>query len=83
MALTPERLLAQLAAGPLHPAYLVAGQEPLHVLEAADAVRATARAQGIGEREVFEAEGNQREPDWDGLSASFRAPSLFSTRRLV
>jgi DNA polymerase-3 subunit delta len=83
MALTPERLVAQLTAGPLHPAYLVAGQEPLHVLEAADAVRAAARAQGIGEREVFEAEGNQREPDWDGLSASFRSPGLFSARRLV
>ena len=70
-------------AGPLRPAYLIAGPEPLRVLEAADAVRAAARAQGISEREVFEAEGNQREPDWDALESSFRAPSLFSSRRLV
>ncbi|MEO6263493.1 MAG: DNA polymerase III subunit delta [Luteimonas sp.] len=83
MELTPERLGAQLGSGPLRPAYLVAGPEPLRVLEAADAVRAAARAQGIAEREVFEAEGNQREPNWDALAASFRAPSLFSTRRLV
>jgi DNA polymerase-3 subunit delta len=53
------------------------------VLEAADAIRVAARAQGIAEREVFMAEGNQREPDWDALSASFRAPSLFATRRLL
>ena len=70
----PERLAAQLAPEPLRPAYLIAGPEPLRVLEAADAVRAAARAQGIAEREVFEAEGNQREPDWDALEASFRAP---------
>lgn len=83
MELAPERLPAQLALEPLRPAYLVAGQEPLRALEAADAIRAAARAQGITEREVFEAEGNQREPDWDALEASFRAPGLFSARRLI
>lgn len=83
MELTPERLAAQLAAEPLRPAYLIAGPEPLRVLEAADALRSQARAQGYAEREVFEAEGNQREPDWDGLHASLSAPSLFSARRLI
>jgi DNA polymerase-3 subunit delta len=88
MELKPEQLVAQLGLDqatppPLRPAYLIAGPEPLRVLEAADAVRAAARRQGIAEREVFEAEGNQREPDWNGLSASFRAPSLFASRRLV
>ena len=38
MELTPDRLPAQLAAEPLRPAYLIAGPEPLRVLEAADAV---------------------------------------------
>jgi DNA polymerase III subunit delta len=80
--LKPEQLVSQLEAGPLRPAYLIAGAEPLRVLEAADAVRAAARAQGISEREVFEAEGNQREPDWNAMEASFRAPSLFSSKRL-
>jgi DNA polymerase-3 subunit delta len=83
MESSPEQLAARVSREPLAPAYLIAGQEPLRVLEAADAIRAAARAQGIAEREVFMAEGNQREPDWDALSASFRAPSLFATRRLL
>lgn len=44
MELTPERLIAQLPNEPLRPVYLIAGSEPLRVLEAADAVRARARA---------------------------------------
>ncbi|MBB1060995.1 DNA polymerase III subunit delta [Marilutibacter spongiae] len=83
MELKPEQLAARLESEPLRPAYLIAGPEPLRVLEAADAVRAAARAQGIDEREVFEAEGNQREPDWARLEATFNAPSLFASRRLV
>ena len=82
MELKPEQLAAQVHAGPLRPAYLIAGPEPLRVLEAADAVRAAARAQGINEREIFEAEGNQREPDWAAMEASFNAPSLFASTRL-
>ncbi|MCJ0826015.1 DNA polymerase III subunit delta [Luteimonas sp. 50] len=83
MESTPEQLATRVGREPLAPAYLIAGQEPLRVLEAADAVRAAARAQGIAEREVFMAEGNQREPDWDALAASLRAPSLFASRRLL
>ena len=83
MDVKPDRLAAHLAPGPLRPAWLVASPEPLLMLEAADAIRVAARAQGYAEREVFEAEGNQREPDWNALEASFRAPSLFATRRLV
>jgi DNA polymerase-3 subunit delta len=82
MELKPEQLATQVQAGSLRPAYLIAGPEPLRVLEAADAVRAAARAQGISEREVFEAEGNQREPDWAAMESSFHAPSLFASRRL-
>ena len=53
----------------------------LLVLEAADEIRKAARAQGIDEREVHDMDG--RTPDWDGLSASIYAPSLFASRRLV
>ena len=67
--------------GTLHPVYLIAGPEMLRVLEAADSVRRRARAQGIGERAVFDADG--RDFDWGGLEATFNAPSLFSARRLV
>lgn len=81
MELTPERLPAQLAAEPLRPAYLIAGPEPLRVLEAADAVRARAKETGFAEREVFAADG--RDFDWNTLDATFRAPSLFASQRLV
>ncbi|MDG6349437.1 DNA polymerase III subunit delta, partial [Luteimonas sp. 8-5] len=50
MDTNPEQLAARVASGDLAPAYLIAGAEPLRVLEAADAVRAAARAQGIAER---------------------------------
>lgn len=81
MELGADRLASQLAQEPLRAAYLVAGNEPLLLLEAADAVRAAARAQGIGEREVHDMEG--RDADWDAFDASLHAPSLFASRRLV
>lgn len=81
MELTPERLAAQLATEPLRPAYLIAGPEPLRVLEAADALRAQARAQGVTEREIFDVDG--RGFDWDAVPASLRSMGLFSTRRLI
>ena len=81
MELSVDRLAAQVAKEPLRPAYLVAGNEPLLVLEAADAIRAAARAQGIGEREVHDMEG--RDADWGALEASIHAPSLFASQRLI
>ena len=80
MELTPERLVAQLDNETLRPAYLIAGAEPLRVLEAADAIRARARAQGIGEREIFDVDTRF---DWNLLEASLHAPSLFSAQRLL
>ena len=79
MELRPEQLASQGADTALAPVYLIAGPETLRVLEAADAIRV--RALGIGEREVFDADG--RDFDWNQLDASFNAPSLFSARRLV
>jgi len=57
MELRPEQLASQGADTPLAPVYLIAGPETLRVLEAADAIRARARAAGIAEREVFDADG--------------------------
>lgn len=79
--LNVDRLTAQLQAEPLRSVYLVAGSEPLLVLEAADAIRAAARAQGVSEREVYELDAN--DPDWDALEATIHAPSLFASRRLI
>ena len=81
MELRPEQFASQPASQGLAPIYLIAGPETLRVLEAADAVRARARAEGIHEREVFDADG--RDFDWNQLQGTFNAPSLFSARRLV
>ena len=81
MDLNPANVAAQLSGRPLCPIYLVAGPEALLVLEAADAVRAEARAQGIEEREVHDLEG--RDANWDAVAASINAPSLFASRRLI
>lgn len=81
MELKPERLEALLGGEPVRPVYLIAGPEPLLVVEAADAVRRAARGQGYTDREVFEPDG--RDIDWDSVSATFDAPSLFAARRIV
>ncbi len=60
-------------------AYLVSGDEPLLAGEAADAVRAAARAAGFTEREVHVAE---RAGDWEEVRGSARNLSLFGARRL-
>ena len=69
MELRPEQLASAAGGQALAPVYLIAGPETLRVLEAADAVRAKARAEGISEREVFDADG--RDFDWGRLQAGF------------
>lgn len=63
----------------LLPVYLISGDEPLLSGEAADAVRAAARAAGFSEREVHVAE---RAADWEEVRGSARNLSLFGARRL-
>jgi DNA polymerase-3 subunit delta len=63
----------------LLPAYLVSGDEPLLAGEAADAVRARARAAGFTEREVHLIE---RAGDWEEVRGAARSLSLFGARRV-
>lgn len=65
---------------PLLPAYLISGDEPLLAGEAADAVRARARAAGFTERETYFME---RGADWNDVRASANNLSLFAARRIV
>jgi DNA polymerase-3 subunit delta len=74
-----DQLDAQLARG-LAPLYVVHGDEPLLSIEACDAVRARARADGYAERDVHLAE---RGYDWGRLAASAASMSLFASRRLI
>jgi DNA polymerase III subunit delta len=73
-----EQLPTALARG-LAPIYLISGDEPLLVGEAADAVRRSARAAGYADRIVFSIE---RGFDWEELRREAQALSLFSERRL-
>ena len=79
MQLRPEQLAAHLAK-PLAGLYVVNGDEPLLVIEAADAIRAAARAQGFAEREVLVAAANFR---WDDLFLAAGNLSLFGGDKLV
>ena len=78
MRLNSEQLPAALARG-LAPVYLVSGDEPLLVGEAADAIRAAARKAGYADRQVFFID---RSFSWDGLRNASQSLSLFAERRL-
>jgi DNA polymerase-3 subunit delta len=75
----PEALGAALGKS-LAGAYLICGEEPLLVEEAADAIRAAARGAGFTERKVFFID---RGFSWDELYAESRELSLFSEKRIV
>ena len=60
--------------------YVVAGDEPLSVMEAQDAIRARAREQGYTGRERFEV---TRSFDWDELLAASDSLSLFAEQRIL
>jgi len=75
-----EAFLKTLAKGELAPVYLLAGEEPLQLQEAGDALRSRARALGFTEREVLDVEPHF---DWDSLARSGASLSLFASRRLI
>jgi DNA polymerase III subunit delta len=78
MRVNAEQLKQALGKG-LASVYLVSGDEPLLVDEAADAVRAAARAAGYADRSVFFIE---RSFSWDELRQATQSLSLFAERRL-
>ncbi|HEX4482041.1 MAG TPA: DNA polymerase III subunit delta [Rudaea sp.] len=80
MSATLASFLKHIASGELKPAYLIAGDEHLLVLEAADALRARARALGYNERDVLDVEAHF---DWDALARAGASMSLFASRRLI
>ena len=79
MPLTPDALAAALKR-PLPPLAVVAGEEALLVMEAADAVRAAAKAQGFDEREVFEVD---KSGGWGDVLGAANSLSLFVQRRVI
>ena len=79
MQLRPEQLAAHLDK-PLSPLYVVHGNEPLLVIEAADRIRQAAKKQHFDEREVLVAGNGFR---WDELFLSAGNMSLFGSSKLI
>ena len=79
MAIASEDLPRHLSSG-LKPLYVVFGDALLLAIEAADSIRAAARAAGFAERETFIAEQHFK---WDELRNSAQSLSLFSSRKVI
>ena len=79
MLLKAEQLAAHLERE-LRPLYVLYGDEPLLVLEAADAIRARARGAGYSEREVLTV---LPQFDWGQLLAAGGNLSLFGDKKLI
>lgn len=79
MKLRVEQIPRHLAQG-LAPIYLLAGDEPLQLLETADAIRRRARELGYAHREVLRVDSAF---DWGQFVTAGENLSLFSRRRLV
>lgn len=80
MQVSHAQLTANLAKG-LRGLYTIAGDEPLLVQEAADAIRQAARVSGFTERVVHTAVGAHF--DWSGVVASGVEMSLFADKQLI
>ncbi|HEV7613348.1 MAG TPA: DNA polymerase III subunit delta [Steroidobacteraceae bacterium] len=78
MRVSADQLPASLARN-LAGMYLISGDEPLLVGEAADAIRAAARAAGYADRTVFFID---RSFSWDEFKHASQSLSLFAERRL-
>ena len=80
MQLALAQLGAHLQKG-LRSLYTLHGDEPLLMQEAADAIRATARAQGYTERTVHTVQGAHF--DWSEVLAAGGSLSLFADKQIV
>jgi len=79
MKVIPDKLPAQLDKS-LAPVYIVSGDEPLLHMEACDAIRQAAYANGADEREVLEVESGF---NWSRLNDTANTLSLFASKRLI
>ncbi|WP_455852958.1 DNA polymerase III subunit delta [Pantoea endophytica] len=75
----PEQLSAQLREG-LRACYFLTGNEPLLIQESADAIRATATAQGFEEHFSVTIDA---QTDWDAIFVSCQSLSLFTQRQTL
>ena len=79
MRIASQQLSAHLQKG-LAPIYLLSGDEPLQMIEAADSIRHQAQSNGYREREVLEVDARF---DWSRLMAEADSLSLFAEQRII
>src|SRR4030065_195663 len=79
MQIASDALPRHLASG-LKPLYVVYGDALLLAVEAADSIRAAARAAGYSERETFIVEQHFK---WGELRNSAQSLSLFAERKII
>lgn len=79
MRINTDQVARTLEKG-LAPAWLIVGDDALLTGEAADAVRARARAEGFTGRDFFVTD---RSFDWSEVSSASRTLSLFAERRIL
>lgn len=81
MQVRADQLATQLARSGLKSLYTLHGDEPLLAQEAADTLRAAARAAGFGDRQVFTVSGAHF--DWSGVLGAAQSMGLFTDRQLI
>jgi DNA polymerase-3 subunit delta len=79
MRITSEQLQQHLTRD-IKPLYAVFGDEPLLALEATDRIRARARTEGYGEREILNVDSGFK---WKELAFAGSTQSLFASRKLL
>lgn len=81
-SLRPEQFTSHLkhAGNTLAGLYIIAGDEPLLVIEAVDALRAAAREAGYSDRSATVMDARS---DWNALASNAGSASLFGERRLL
>ena len=81
MNVYPDTLPKALAKG-VAPVYMISGDEPLQLMEAADQIRAACRAAGYTGTERYQVD-NARSFDWQALAMSGNTMSLFGDKKIV
>lgn len=79
MRCTPQQLRQTLERG-LAPVYLLFGDEPMQLGDAAELIRRTARERGFSERTCLE---QTAQFDWSSLAGEAGSLSLFAQRRMI
>lgn len=74
--------LAQALSRKLAPVYMICGDEPLQIMEAADQIRAACKAADFTNSERYQVD-NARSFDWQALAMSGNTMSLFGDKKVI